>query len=159
MAVLMAYATRQGAVRGVAERVAELLRDQDLEVDLRRLTGYESLADYDAVVFGSAIYSRAWLDEAVNFAGRNAARLAARPLWTFSVGRLCDVGAAHPPHGVGAPDHRFFVVSTFEREVFRRAGGRCGGFRDWPEIDIWAYGIAEQVSATRRVIASSHSGG
>ena len=143
MAVLVAYATRQGAVRGVAERIAEMLRDQDFLVDLRRLSGYETLAGYDAVVMGSAVYSSDWLGEATMSATRNAAALAGRPLWTFSVGRLCDVDEVRPP--VSGRGHRFFVVSSFEREVFRSAGGRCGGFRDWPEIDTWAYGIAEGI--------------
>jgi len=144
MAVLVAYATRQGTVRGVAERVAELLRDQDVEVDLRRLSGYESLAEYDAVVLGSAVYSGAWLEEAAKFAARNATGLAGCPVWTFSVGRLCDVAELRLP--LPAQDHRFFVLTAFEREVFRSAGRRCGGFRDWPEIDMWAYAIAENVA-------------
>ena len=148
MSVLVAYATRQGAVRGLAERVAEMLRDQDLDVDLRRLSGYETLAGYDAVVLGSAVYSGDWLGEATRFASRNAAPLAMRPLWAFSVGRLCDVDEVRP--AVTGRDHRYFVLSAFEREVFRSAGGRCGGFRDWPEIDTWAYGIAQEIQQAAR---------
>ncbi len=144
MSVLVAYATRRGAVRGLAERIAEMLRDQDIPVDLRRLSGYETLADYDAVVLGSAVYAGDWLGEATMFTTRNAAWLAERPVWTFSVGRLCDVDQVRP--GVTGRDQRFFVLSAFEREVFRSAGGRCGGLRDWPEIDTWAYDIAQQIA-------------
>ncbi len=157
MAVLVGFATRRGASRGVAERIAETLREADLDVHLRALTGAEDAADYEAVVFGSSVYSAEWLPEAQFFARHSAEALRDRPTWAFTVGRTCDGdgipqwlrgsgGGAAAPGRSGVLDHRFFVLSAFEREVFASAGGRCGGLRDWPEIDTWAYRIGEAVA-------------
>ena len=57
MVVLVGYATKHGSTRGVAERIAARLREHGLGVDVRALRGTEDAAAYDAVVFGSAVYS------------------------------------------------------------------------------------------------------
>jgi Flavodoxin domain len=48
--VLVAYATRHGSTREVAEEIATTLRERGLRVDLRPAAGCERLDEYAAVV-------------------------------------------------------------------------------------------------------------
>lgn len=167
MRVLVGYATLHGSTGGVAERIAARLRERGLRVEVAVVNPGQDAAGYDAVVLGSAVYSGTWLADASGFAGRNAAVLAQRPVWTFSVGWLRDQrGAlrkvswpdAREPDRVSgdirARDHHFFAgaiegarLGRSERLAFRALGGRYGDFRDWGEIDAWADGIATTLEA------------
>jgi menaquinone-dependent protoporphyrinogen oxidase len=163
MTVLVAYASRAGATRGVAERIAARFRGNGLQVHLDPLLGREQVAHYQAVVVGSPIYSGRWEPEAVDFFRRNAPALAGHPVWTFSVGwpghgdhgpadgkNLAEVHAIAPPC-----DHRFFLgaldsaeLPLLQRVVFRLRGGRSGDFRDWAAVDAWADEISRQLTAS-----------
>ena len=160
MTVLVAYASRAGSTRGVAERIAARLRSHCLDVHLDPLLGREEVYRFEAVVLGSPIYSGAWETEAVDFLLRNASALAGHALWTFSVGWVGKNGVTHDAKGLDeiqrlapARDHRFFVgaldasdLSLFQRIAFKRRGGQSGDFRDWAAIDAWADEIARQLT-------------
>jgi len=59
--VLVVYATRHGAARGIAERIAATLRESGAEMTVRPIGQAGDPADYDAVVVGSALYYFRWL--------------------------------------------------------------------------------------------------
>ena len=85
--VLVAYGTKHGATREIAEAIAEELSDEpDTTSTAWRPTHVTGVDDYDAVVVGSAVYMKRWRSEARRFLKRNATALAARPLWIFSSG-------------------------------------------------------------------------
>jgi menaquinone-dependent protoporphyrinogen oxidase len=86
MRVLVTYATRHGATRGIAERIALTLERPGLTVDLRSVDEATDVATYDAFVIGSAAYMGRWLTEATRFVERHRSILAARPVWLFSSG-------------------------------------------------------------------------
>ena len=67
MTVLVAYTSRAGSTRGVAERIAARLRSHGRDVHLDPLLGREEVDRFEAVVLGSPIYSGAWETEAVDF--------------------------------------------------------------------------------------------
>src|SRR5262245_10339488 len=77
MRVLVAYASRHGATKGIAERIAAVLERRGLEVDA-----------YDAFVVGSAAYMGRWLEPARAFVTLHRDLLAAHPLWLFSSGPI-----------------------------------------------------------------------
>ena len=56
MSVLVAYATRHGATREIAEAVAASLRADGLEADALPVKGVRSLDEYTAVVLGAPLY-------------------------------------------------------------------------------------------------------
>jgi menaquinone-dependent protoporphyrinogen oxidase len=174
MHVLVAYASRHGATQGIAERIAETLRAAGLEVDARPTASVKSLAGYDAFVIGSAAYMFHWEKEAVQLVHRNQAVLAAKPAWLFSSGPLGTEAldakgrdqkvAAVPKEipdlvaAIRARDHRVFfgayekdrkLVGLAERFVSVMPAARDalpeGDFRDWPEIEAWAAGIARDL--------------
>jgi menaquinone-dependent protoporphyrinogen oxidase len=95
--VLVVYASRHGATRGIAQRIGDVLRTEGLEVDLVPADHASGVGAADAVVLGSAVYMGSWMKEAVDFVKRNEVRLAELPLWFFSSGPL-----PHPSTDTGA---------------------------------------------------------
>ena len=178
MHVLVAYASRHGATRGIAERIAETLRLNGLDAEARPAASVKDAAGYDAFVVGSAAYMSHWMKEARAFVDRDRAVLAAAPVWLFSSGptgnepvneKGVDQKVAALPKeapelttAVGARDfHVFFGAYDIDREpigLTERVGGwfighmpaardaiPSGDFRDWPEIEAWATGIARDL--------------
>ena len=161
MCVLVAYASKYGSTRGVAERVAASLREQGNRVELRPVDQVADASAYDAVVFGSPVFNQRWLPEGEEFVDRNLEALAARPVWLFSVGTFGDrkriIGPVmkREPKGIRAfeeaihpREYRVFagVIDRhqwpFLSSLFYYAlGGHLGDNRDWLDIDAWADGI------------------
>jgi menaquinone-dependent protoporphyrinogen oxidase len=174
MTVLIAYASRHGATAGIAERIADDLRDAGLPVEIRPVDEVDDAADYDAFVIGGAAYMFHWLKDATHFAKRNRAVLDGKPVWLFSSGPLGtdlvdDQGrdvleASRPkefdqlaellhPRGeqvfFGAWDPESPAIGVGER-MFRAMPKSkemlpAGDFRDWDAIDGWAREIAEEL--------------
>lgn len=88
MKVLVAYASRHGATRGIAERIAQTISQAGHEVTLRPAEQADEVDRYDAFVVGSAAYAYHWLKEAAQFVRRHSALLAGRPVWLFSSGPI-----------------------------------------------------------------------
>lgn len=176
MHVLVAYASRHGATRGIAERIADTLRASGLDAEIRPAAEVKSAAGYDAFVIGSAAYMFHWLKEATGFVRRNRAVLASRPTWLFSSGPLGtepldaegrDQKEAAVPReiaelqrAVNSRDHRVFFgayersrkpIGLGERLVALMPAARDalpeGDFRDWEEIEAWGAGIARDLAS------------
>src|SRR5262245_52090297 len=88
MHVLVAYASRHGATRGIAEWIAAALERDGLEVTLTPVKEAPDLARFDAFVVGSAAYMGSWLGEAKSFVLRHRVELASRPVWLFASGPI-----------------------------------------------------------------------
>jgi menaquinone-dependent protoporphyrinogen oxidase len=86
MKVLVAWASRCGSTRGIAEFLGEKLRERGLEADVMDADAARDVEGYDAFVIGSALYMFHWMKEARKFVSRNKAVLSARPVWLFSSG-------------------------------------------------------------------------
>lgn len=86
MKVLVAYATRHGATRGIAQRIGEVLQSRGLEVSVEDVDHVRDVSDQDAVVIGSAAYMGRWLSVASAFARRHRSTFAGKPVWLFSSG-------------------------------------------------------------------------
>jgi len=88
MKVLVAYASKYGSTKGIAEFIGEKLRARGMEADVLEVGAVGNAGAYDAFVIGSALYMFHWLKEAKQFVLRNRALLASRPVWLFSSGPL-----------------------------------------------------------------------
>ena len=86
MKVLVAYASRTGFTKGIAEFIGEKLRGRGMQVDVQAAESVKSPEGYDAFVIGSAVYMFHWLKEAKSFVSKNRALLRTRPVWLFSSG-------------------------------------------------------------------------
>jgi menaquinone-dependent protoporphyrinogen oxidase len=88
MKVLVAYASKYGSTKGIAEFIGEKLRLQGLETDVLEVGRVREAADYNAFVVGSAVYMFHWLKEARRFVSKNSVLLARNPVWLFSSGPI-----------------------------------------------------------------------
>ena len=86
MKVLVAYASKTGFTKGIAEFIGERLRFRGLQVDVLEVSTIKVVAGYDAFVVGSAVYMWHWMKEAKRFVTGNRELLRARPVWLFSSG-------------------------------------------------------------------------
>jgi menaquinone-dependent protoporphyrinogen oxidase len=165
--VLVAFASRLGGTRGIAEAIGAGLVRRGHDAIVQPVSDVASI-DYDAVVLGSGVFANHWHKPALEFARRHEAALKARPVWLFSSGPIGEIKQAGPfpdPKEVAAirgriqpRDHRIFWGSldrdaldrsdlgTVTRFVSRRFIPE-GDWRDWPAIDAWA----EQISNALRV--------
>lgn len=88
--VLVGYTTRYGSTQEVAEAVADTLRECGLEVEVKPMREVRSLAEYSAVVFGTALYIYRLHKDAQRFLSRHRKALTERPLAVFVLGPTHD---------------------------------------------------------------------
>jgi menaquinone-dependent protoporphyrinogen oxidase len=141
--VLVAYATRHGATRGIAECIGTTLERRGFAVTTASVDTAGSLEGYDAFVVGSASYMGHWLEEATAFVRSSRERLAARPTWLFSSG---PIGTAK----VDAQGRS--VLETSAPLEFRELGPRIGArgmqvFFGVYDPDLKPIGLAERMAA------------
>lgn len=173
MKVLVVYATRHGATRGIAERIADTLAREGLDATLRSVHEPVDPRQYSAFVVGSAVYAFHWLSEAMDFVGQHHDLLASRPLWLFSSGPLGTETVDADGHDVRTPpaeivelqrtlkavDHAVFFgaydptakpIGVMERITRIMPATKdllqAGDFRDWEHIESWASSIAVTLS-------------
>ena len=86
MKVLVAYASKAGSTKGIAEFIGERLRERGVPAEVYDVRAVQRPEDYDAFVVGSAVYMFHWAKEAKQFVLKNQTTLASRPVWLFSSG-------------------------------------------------------------------------
>ncbi|NLE72869.1 MAG: flavodoxin [Actinomycetales bacterium] len=129
--VLVTYATRHGATKGIAQAVGSVLHSCGHQVRLLPAGVVTSADEYDVVVLGSAIYHDQWLWDGRRLAKRLRS-LRGTPVWLFSSGplggtpeadaeleRLCGLDTEPP-----------WSVSTVLRGVDVRGHATFGGKLD-----------------------------
>jgi len=84
--VLIVYASKYGATKGIAEKTAEVIRNEGLEVDLAEAGEIVNPDPYRAILVGSAVYIGKWQKKAVQFVKKHESVLAGKKTWFFSSG-------------------------------------------------------------------------
>ena len=161
MKILIAVSSKHGSTAGIAEAIAETIREAGLEVELVDAEHVESVRPFDAYIIGSAIHMGRWMGPARTLVERSADVLRTRPVWLFSSGPLGDiVDPADAAEGaklseiVGARDHRVFAGKAdkedhgfLERRILSMVKAPYGDHRDWEAIRAWSTSIAEELTA------------
>lgn len=88
--VLVAYASKYGSTREVAEAVAKRLEQLGIATEIRSARDVSDVARYEAVVLGTAFYFFSMLGEAKRFLRRHAARIPAGRFALFGMGPVED---------------------------------------------------------------------
>lgn len=167
MSVLVAYASKHGATRGIAERIARDLGAAGQKVDLRPAEAVYDLTGYDAFVIGSAVYSFRWMRSAAELVKRNRTLLAGRPVWLFSVGPLGPkTTLVVKPRdydtlsdAASARDHHIFFGAIHIKASDRLFAGMFksveGDFRDWEDVDAWAERVAHELTTATATVLTA----
>jgi menaquinone-dependent protoporphyrinogen oxidase len=80
MKVRVAYASKYGSTKGIADFIGDKLRQQGVEADVAEVDTIRNVTEYDAFVIGSALYMFHWMKEAKQFVSRNRALLTSHPV-------------------------------------------------------------------------------
>jgi menaquinone-dependent protoporphyrinogen oxidase len=160
--VLVAYASKHGSTREVAERIAAVLRAGGASVDLMPAAAVGHLHGFDAVVLGGALYNGRLHKDARRFLAGHQDALAVRPLAVFALGprtlepadvassqAQLDRALAAVPRLTPAATAIFGGVldPTTRRFPFNRMP--ASDARDWAAIEDWAAGLAEPAGSIR----------
>jgi menaquinone-dependent protoporphyrinogen oxidase len=85
--VLIAYASRFGSTSEISQEIGDILRKEDLNVDLIDLKGDSgknpNLSDYEGILVGSGIRMGRWTKEDLSFLKKNCKELSQKNLGPF----------------------------------------------------------------------------
>ena len=158
--VLIACGSKNGGTAQIAEWIGAAMKADGLDVVVQPAGKVRSVAGFDAVVLGGALYANRWHPDARRFGRRHARRLRGRPVWLFSSGPLDrtaeerDIGpvpgAAKVLGRLGArghitfggclgPDSRGWIAKKMVQN------GRGGDFRAPERVKGWAHSLAAQI--------------
>jgi menaquinone-dependent protoporphyrinogen oxidase len=158
MKILVTVASKHGSTDEMAKAIGSELATRGLDVSVVPVQDVQTIDEYDAVVLGSAIHMGQWMKPAKEFAARQAALLASRPVWLFSSGPVTDRSKPDDPadrrqgdqiaESLAAREHRVFRgkldkrgLSVAERALVRIAKAPSEDQRDWDAIRMWASDI------------------
>ncbi len=157
--VLVAYASKMGSTKEIAEAIGVRLVQRGLRVSVQDASSVDSMTEYSAVVLGSAVYMGRWRQEAVQFVRRHAAELSPRRTWLFESGWVGErpepptatPGGRRRAHAIGSPAPAVFpgrldpalATGFLDRSVAKRTAGDS---RDWGEIERWADQVADALA-------------
>ena len=155
MRVLVAYGTKLGGTKGLAEMVGSDLVDLGHEVDVRPAGEVKDIDGYEAVILGGALYYFiSWHKDARAFVKRHRKALQQRPVWLFSSGPLDESATEKdiPPirtvrramEQIGARGH-----VTFGGRLEEKQGNLpVGDWRDPEHVRGWAEQVSAELAGT-----------
>ena len=168
--VLVAYASKHGSTKEIAETIGRVLTEAGFAVEVLAADRVADVNAYQAVVLGSAVYIGSWRKAAARFLKDNEKALAERPLWLFSSG---PTGKGDPvelakgwrfPNSLQPVADRIRPVESvlfqgavdsnklgfFARWAIKNVKAPSGDFRDWNAISAWAGKIAARLKGVIR---------
>jgi menaquinone-dependent protoporphyrinogen oxidase len=156
---LVAYASKHGSTREVAERVASEMRAAGLAVDVMPAAEVGHLRGYDAVVLGGALYAGRLHKDARRFLARHEDLLAVRTFAVFALGPK-TLDPAEVASSRAQLDRALKRVPRAEPVSVAIFGGvidpsslrfpfnrmPASDARDWEAIEAWASELAASVA-------------
>ena len=157
--VLVAYASKHGTTREVAEFVAHTLERHGLVVEVEEAARVNTVAHYDAVVVGGGLYMGKWHKDARRLLERHRERLAGIPLAVFGMGpdsledsKIAESRKQLDRSLAATPELEPVAVTVFggalTPETWRFPFSKLPAFdaRDWDAIEEWTDEVAAYLS-------------
>lgn len=166
MKALVTYGSKMGGTAGLADMVAEALRERGVATHVEPAGTVGPPDGYDAVIVGGALYAGRWHRDARRFVKRHARDLQTRPVWLFSSGPLGD---AQQKPDIPPVRQVARLATRIEARGHKTLGGRlpadppgfmagamakrmAGDWRDRDEVDRWVATIVAELAATDRTV-------
>jgi menaquinone-dependent protoporphyrinogen oxidase len=169
--VLVAFATKYGSTKEVAEAVAGGLRENGLATDLLPMSKVRSLEPYGAVVLGAPIYLGSWHADFRKFLAKHQEALLRRPPVIFTLGPMHSdpkewqgvrsqleqelakyswlkpsavelFGGKYDPAKLRIPDSLLEALPASPLH-----GMPASDARDWNAIRAWSHNLAAQIKS------------
>lgn len=174
--VAVVYSSKYGFTKGIADSIADRMRENRVEAVAQSADKLSRPQDYDAFVIGSAVFFGKWMKEAREFVTSNQDLLSRKPVWLFSSGptgtnktdkKGRDLLEMSIPSDIAEfkkiinpRDHQVFYggfnisqhgfgIRLLAKSAKIREGMQEGDFRDWNEIRAWADGIAKELAGPK----------
>ena len=161
--VLVAYASKHGTTREVAESIARTLEERGLAVEVGEAKRVREVGRHDAFVVGGGLYMGRWHADARRLLRRHRDELAGMRVAVFAMGpdSLEDAKVAESRKQLeralaDTPEIEPIAVGVFggalEPEGWRFPFNHLPAFdaRDWEAIGRWAADLAGHLSPPRR---------
>ena len=154
MTLLIAYGSKRGSTREVAEALAKKLAEGEREVELRRAADVDDLTPYDGVILGGSLYFGRLHRDVVRFLAKHRRTLSGLPVAVFALGPTTvepnDLAASRAQldkalkkaPGVARSVAIFGGVIDPTKLPFPLSRMSPSDARDWDAIDAWADEIA-----------------
>jgi menaquinone-dependent protoporphyrinogen oxidase len=167
--VLVAFASKYGATKEIAEKVGQVLQEAGFAAVVLPVDKVNDIGPYQAVVLGSAVYIGGWRKQAARFLQANEKALAGKKVWLFSSGPTGQGDPVELVQGWRFPkalqhiadrvepvDIALFQGAAFPeklgpigRWMMKKVKAPLGDFRDWNAITRWAGTIAAKLNKTK----------
>lgn len=161
--ILVVYGSKRGSTKEIAEKIGEILKRKDLQVDVLDAVKVNDLTPYSKVILGSSVYIGLWHKKIVHLLKTKIESLGKLPVWIYISG---PTGSGNPidqmdgwfypkslhpyieklhPRDItcfgGKLDFR--KLNPFEKWIVNKVKSPEGDFRDWQAIASWADTISE----------------
>ena len=157
--VLVAYASKHGTTREVAESIAQTLGERGLSVEIEEARGVGDITGFDAVVVGGGLYMGKWHADARRLLKRHRGELAGKRVALFGMGpdsleesKVAESRKQLDRALAATPEVKPIAVTIFggalEPESWRFPFNRLPAFdaRNWDAIRGWAKDLAAKLS-------------
>jgi menaquinone-dependent protoporphyrinogen oxidase len=153
--ILIAYGSKHGSTREVAEVLGEAIAEHGIETETLPAGTVHDVARYAGVVVGGSLYIGRWHPESLAFVRRHAEALSTLPLAVFALGprTLDPADVAQSKEQLGnalarVPQVDPYAVAIFGGVVdpkklrFPLSKLPASDARDWADIRAWAGELA-----------------
>jgi menaquinone-dependent protoporphyrinogen oxidase len=162
--VLVAYATRYGSTKDIAETVSNTIRNMGIETDCMNINTInpENLSDYDAFFVGSPLQLGKWLPEAKEFMQFRRDILNKKPVFIFTCGitikdktehilKKAEFSIYEFSEYIKINEKGFFPgkltvsdLNESDSQIVRLAGVGEGDFTDIESVILWTEEIGDK---------------
>lgn len=162
--ILIAYASKYGSTKEVAEKVSGRLSAIGWQPTLEELKNVKSISGYDALILGAALYMYKWHKDAMNFIKKFQKELEELPVAVFALGPVKDpIDKEEWKNSRDQLDKALAQYNWFKPIDTKLFGGKfdpnaLGSFmkffagkepqsdiRDWKEIEKWSREIGKRL--------------